>query len=167
MAGDILCPDSAPSQNSLLDLHLLVMSSLLIQNSPLGSSSVLPSVSGPLLCISYWPSRMMSPVSHPPLSCLCLWLCFTFLPSQERSSKFPLLASFISLSSSLNTSFYFCSWTQWLSRLDPRPTAWASVGNLLEMQIFVPCYRQKESKTLGVGLSHLDLTRLPGDSDVS
>lgn len=89
------------------DLHLLVVSSLLIQNSPPGSSSALPSVTGLLLYISPLTSRIILAVSYLPSLFLCLWLCSACMPFQDRSSNSILLASFTSLSSSFNISFHF------------------------------------------------------------
>lgn len=75
--------------------------------------------SGLLLCISSWSSGTALPVSQLPSSLLCLWLCYAFLPFQDRTSNFLLLTSIISLSSSFNTSFYFCSQAQWFSSYFP------------------------------------------------
>ena len=153
------------SFRTVFQISICLSSSLLLQSSSPGSSTALPSLTGLLLYISSWTSRMILPVSHVPSSFLCLWLCSAFLPFQDRSSNSTILASFISLSSSFNTTFHFCSWTQCFSSLDPRAAAAASAGNWLEMQILVSCHRQTESQTLGVGLSHLDLTSFPSDSD--
>lgn len=75
--------------------------------------------SGLLLCISSWSSGTALLVSQLPSSLLWLWLCYAFLPFRDRTSNFLLLTSFVSLSSSFNTSFYFCSHAQWFSSYFP------------------------------------------------